>query len=716
MPATTSPNTLATTSDNGRNIRAELKPESYLFIEKEKIFSQDPTGKFGIIGTDDLSQFRTTSRINYSGKVFTICQGQIFVQPNAGSADKVNVILKPFSQPVKGLAIKYIIYRGLNKNDFFTSDGKVVAKGTGNTGFVEELWKDFEKFNSSTTPFPQEYIGYPAAQPESGQEQKNNDLIDDYFFKMTKANEPEAQRFAFELPLIQGGTYIGNANGVLGIDIILNEGVFTVDTDPNPIKLNLGFARSADNVLDPTTEQNTFKKKLIRESATWFIDVAAFYGLHIQGKGKVKVGKDLVLESTEDIYNVISKFATINTVYLYVQSNRQRSYNFYGNYQKDGTVNNFKMGTTSENMTEKKFGSKGWPIEEIVNVSSLKCSFFTDNNSSAGLYVKMGFLDNTTEHEDCFIRGNNLLKEDNTDNYTKELGFTFSQTTNNKAISSFIQIIYEGAQLPVQEINTETQEITIRYMKDIDDVFGSIDVQPIMQARSATELHYVIDQNLLLINFENKAGGQDIATVTTKRIEDLIIKDEGETQKRFTYETLLNNIRQNTGSYFESRSAYSDNSNSGILSFSKGQNNFYRPEKPYYLQTEVFTGSDGNIITGLSLHVEDGSLPSKKILGITEDENNSISSIALNNPKFFFKNELGDEKDFYTSSEGAQYRKYSLCIIGENENGTLKFVEPANKVYVTTMDQMVYASENYAKWIPQIITLSDTNIYEKIKN
>ncbi|OJX28681.1 MAG: hypothetical protein BGO86_03535 [Chryseobacterium sp. 36-9] len=515
-------------------------------------------------------------------------------------------------------------------------------------------------------------------------------------------NEPEAQRFAFELPLIQGGTYLGNANGVLGIDIILNEVVFTVDKDPNPIKLNLGFARSADYVLGPATEQNTFKKKLIRESATWFIDVAAFYGLHIQGKGKVRVGKDSVLESTEDIYNVISKFTTINTVYLYVQSNRQCSYNFYGNYQKDGTVNNFTIGTTSENMTEKKFGSKGWPIEEIVNVSSLKCSLFTDNNTSAGMYVKMGFLDSTTEHEDYFLRNQNLLKEDSTDNYTKDFGFTFSQTTDNKSISSFVQLIYEGAQLPVKEIDPETQEEITRYMKDIDDVFGLIDAEPKMKAKSNTELYYVIDQNLLLINFENKAGGQDIATVTTKRVEDLIIKDNDETEKRFTYETLLNNIRQNTGSFFESRSAYSDNSNSGTLSFSKEQNNFYKPEKPYYLQTEVFTGSDGITNIGLSLHVEDGTLPSKKILGITEDENNSLRSIALNNPKFFFKNELEDEGSYYISSEGTQYRKYSLCVIGENQNGDLQFFEPATKVYVTTIDQMVLASEEYSKWMPKI--------------
>lgn len=711
MPATTSPNTLATTSDNGRNLRAELKPESYFFIEKkDNAFSQDPTGKFGITGTGETSKFRTTSKISYSGKVFTICQGQIFVQPNAGSADKVNVILKPFSQPIKGLAIKYIIYRGLNKSDFFTPDGKVVAKNDNNTGFVKEIWIDFEKFNPGVTVFPQEYIGYPAAQPQSGQEQSLNDLIDDYFFKMTKATETETQKFAFELPLIKGGTYLGNANETLGIDIVLNEGDFTIDNDPNPFKLDLKFARSLDHILDPAGTSN-FKKKLIRESATWFIDIAAFYGLHIQGKGKVKIQQTSVLENRDEIYNVIKNFATINTVYLYIQSNRQRSYNFYGNYQVSATItNNIKIGTTTDNMLEKKFGTEGWPVEEIVNRSSLKCSLFTDNNTSAGMYVKMGFLDSSTENEDYFLRNKNLLKDDNTDIYTKDFGFTFSQTTDNKSISSFVQLIYEGAQLPVQEVNTEMQETTIRYMKDIDDVFGLIDAEPKMKAKSNTELHYVIDQNLLLINFENKTGGQDIATVTTKRSEDLIIKEDNETEKRFTYETLLNNIRQNMGSFFESCSAYSDNSNSGTLSFSKEQNNFYRPEKPYYLQTEIFTGGDSNAITGSSLHLEDGTLPSKKILGITEDENNSISSIALNNPKFFFKNELEDEKDYYTSSEGTQYRKYSLCVIGEDQNGGLKFFEPTDKVFVTTIDNCVYASEEYAKWVPV------NQIYQEVSN
>ena len=36
----------------------------------------------------------------------------------------------------------------------------------------------------------------------------------------------------------------------MGIDIVLNEGDYTVANDPNPFKLDLAFARKPDHVLD----------------------------------------------------------------------------------------------------------------------------------------------------------------------------------------------------------------------------------------------------------------------------------------------------------------------------------------------------------------------------------------------------------------------------------------------------------------------------------
>ncbi|MBB5332898.1 hypothetical protein [Chryseobacterium koreense] len=290
--------------------------------------------------------------------------------------------------------------------------------------------------------------------------------------------------------------------------------------------------------------------------------------------------------------------------------------------------------------------------------------------------------------------------------YTKPVAFDFLKS-DNKTVSSFIQLIYEGKQIAITKESSDP-EVPARtyYMKDIDDVFGLIEATSLIQPQNDHQMAYVTDLDLLLINFENKTGGQDIATVTTKRVEDEVMKNDTESLPRVTYETLLNNIRQNTGSFFQSRSAYLDNSNSGLVAYSKGRNNFYTPERPYYLQTEVFTGSDGNTITGLSLQVQDGSLPSKKLLGITKIENNKflalITDNQLNNPKFYFRNELEDEESYYTSSEGVEYRRYSLCVIGENQDGALEFYEPDEKVFVTTIDNCVFASEEYSKWVPRM--------------
>lgn len=720
MPQNTTSGSLPTTPDgNGLNVKPDLMPESFFFLEKGKSFTQSSSDKFGITGPDGSTVFRTTSKINgYNGKVFTICQGQILLQPCGTDASKINVILKPFNQPIKGLAIKYIIYRGMNRADFFNSTGTI--NGIGTTGFVDVIRKEFKSLYDmlgiAEPTFTAQYLGYPAA---GSTENPDEVLIDDYFFKVSQAvnnngtvTEPADK--AYELPMIPRGTHLGTINGQLGIDIVLNEGDYTIENDPNPFKLNLTYVRKTDHILDPAAGTTAFKSKLIRESATQFLDIAAFYGLHTQGKGKLYVKDQAAPAQTNDeVYDLIKNFATAKTTYLYIQSSRQRSYNFYGNYNLSATnTNNMKIGTTVNDLSEQKFDN-GWPLKEFAERPSLVIQLTTDNNDAAALYVKQGVLSSTTPNEDYFIRGGNLLQEAgdniNTD-FTKPISFDLKKTSSNLTIGSFIQLIYEGKAV---ELTTEVTapnpndppEILRWYLKDVDDVFGLINATPRIQPKNTSELRYVIDQNLLLIDFENKTGGKDIATVTTKRVEDLIKISDTENLKRTTYETLLNNIRQKTGSFFESRTAYQDNSNSGTITYSNERNNFYQLENPYYFQIDQLTDSTANI-TVLSLHVKDGSLPSKKVLGITELENNKfitlINQNELNNPKFFFKNEMEEENEYYISIEGIKYKKYTLMIIGEDQTGNLKIISPGENINVTTIDNMVYTSSEYSKYTKQL--------------
>ncbi|GEN68240.1 hypothetical protein [Chryseobacterium rhizosphaerae] len=723
MPQNIPSGSLSTAPDSkGLNVRPDLLPESFFFLEKGKIFSQDPAGKFGAYGT----VFRTTSKVSFTGKVYTICQGQVFLQPCGDDSTKVNAILKPFSQPIKGLAIKYIVYRGLNRLDFFQGD--LITSGTP-TGFIDIIKKEFTGLYSMlgiTAPaFTAQHIGFPA-----GTTQSVDDLIDDYFLKISKvevtgSTATEQPKKAFELPMIPRGTHLGNVTGSIGIDIVLNEGDYTVANDPNPFQLNLAFARSADHVLDQAIGNTAFKKKLIRETATQFLDIAAFYGLHTQGKGKIHMSDNSVLQTVEQIASQISGFKTAETTYLYIQGSRQRSYNFYGNQNLEGSTNNIKIGPTASNLSLEQFEA-GWPVKELVAQPSLVVQLTTDNNDAAAMYVKQGVLHADTANEDYFIRGKNLLQEEGNGvdtNFTKPITFSLNKTSANKTVASFVQLIYEGKTV---KITSETPGpnpgdpaiITSYDLKDIDDIFGLINVTPKVQSKGGNELVYVIDQNLLLIDFENKAGGKDVATVTTKKVEDLIMKNDTESLPRVTYETLLNNIRQNTTSYYESRIAYQDNSNSGTISYSNKNNNFYQPEKPYYFKTEQYTTPEGKSNMGLSLGLEQGKLPSKKLLGITNDENKelikAVNENQLNNPKFYFNNELGAESSTYLSLEGKEYKKYNLFIIGEDQNGKLKIVSPTTNVNVTTIDHIAFTSSEYAKWVPYLNSIENQPVNIKI--
>ena len=727
MPQNIPSGSLSTAPDSkGLNVRPDLLPESFFFLEKGKAFSQSSTEKFGASGT----VFRTTSKISFSGtgKIYTICQGQVFLQPCGTDTTKVNAILKPFNQPIKGLAIKYIVYRGLNRSDFFQGD--LITSGTP-TAFIDIIKKEFtglyNMLGISVPQFTAQHIGFPV-----GNSQLEADLIDDYFLKISKVEvnggtATEQPKKAFELPMIPRGTHLGNANGSVGIDIVLNEGDYTVANDPNPFQLNLAFARSADHVLDQAIGNTPFKKKLIRETATQFLDIAAFYGLHTQGKGKIHMSDNSVLQTLEEIANQISGFKTADTTYLYIQGSRQRSYNFYGNQNLEGSTNNIKIGPTANNLSLEQFEA-GWPVKELVAQPSLVVQLTTDNNDAAAMYVKQGVLHADTPNEDYFIRGKNLLQgtANGVDiNFTKPITFKLDKTSAGKTVASFIQLIYEGKTVKITSEtpgpNPGDPVVSTTYdLKDIDDIFGLINVTPKIQSKGGSELVYVIDQNLLLIDFENKVGGKDIATVSTKKVEDLIMKNDTESVKRVTYETLLNNIRQSVGSFFQSRVAYQDNSNSGSISYNDKRNNFYQPEQPYYFVTEKYTDTSGNLITSLTLHVMQGQNPSKKILGMSEEENmffnDLISNKELNNPRFYFKNVLADNEQFYTSLEGMKYQKYSLGVLGENSNGILKVFFPTDIMYVITVDNMVFVTDEYAKWIPNFSTVKIYETNETYRN
>lgn len=114
--------------------------QSHFFIESAGFPVQTEVQSFG---SKTPTAFRLTSGFilpeNTTKKAFAICKGVVLLQPQAGAGNenKVNLILRPYNQPFPGLNVKYFIYRGLQKSDFFTSDSapKIIEQITATSYF-----------------------------------------------------------------------------------------------------------------------------------------------------------------------------------------------------------------------------------------------------------------------------------------------------------------------------------------------------------------------------------------------------------------------------------------------------------------------------------------------------------------------------------------------------------------------------------------------------
>lgn len=713
MPTTLPQNNLNTTSDGtGRNIRPELMPESFFFLEKDKAFTQTASNKFGVIGSGINSTFRTTSKISYTGKVFTICQGQIFIQPNFGDINKVNIVLKPFSQPIKGLAIKYIVYRGLAKSDFFTDDGKVLPSGSNATGFINYVQEEFQNFygnnGTNTTPpeFLAEFLGYPNASAPTDQQQKETDLIDDYFFKVSQNTlqnnqVSEPAKWAYEMPLVPRGTHLGNALGELGIDVVLNEGDYTIENDPNPFQLNLKFARSVDYILNPADGSTDFEKKLIKETTTGFIDIAAFYGLHTQGSGKVFVNTQTnPLENNDDIYSLIKNFSTCNTSYLYIQSNRQRSYNFYGNYDLNGK--NIKIGTDINNLQEKKFGTEDWSVEEFQNSSNsetLLVSLLSNKNYFDKIfYVNIG---NPQErNKDVLFVKEFENMSDNEKDYLRSVNFKISKS------AGIIKLLFVGDNVKETYLTNEPYFLD-KHHNAVRDIFPIINAESHLKENG--NFYKISFNEKYFVNFKLFSNLQSVSTINNcvvfyqgkKKIgEDILVKEKVlfVAKKEDTIDSNeINNVNLIFGTNSSIFTSLPKDVETNIL-----MQNLYGDANYNFYYNEI--NNSGKLVKLVKLKY-DGQYDSTYFsIGITKEElDQLLATIPENasNVKMYLDEE--EYNPILDVEARKSYFKYSLGINYENSNEGLAILFPNEKIYVYGESIHFFASSEFADYETSLI-------------
>ncbi|WP_158729836.1 MULTISPECIES: hypothetical protein [unclassified Flavobacterium] len=704
--------------------------QSHFFIESG-IFSQN--GENQSFGPVTNNEFRLTSKFTLTGskKAFAICKGVILLQPQAGAGnqDKVNLILRTFKQPFPGLNVKYFIYRGLQKSDFFTSDSapKIIEKTATTSDFINKINEDFHAFHDSrkdaqNNPIPlpvftAKYIGYDPQVPDST-------LLSSFFFKESEfvaVGETFNEKDDFELPMIDMGKSLGNfAEGECGIDVVLNYGDYKHNFDNGEFTFNLEYARKTEaKIVLGGTDIN---KKLLREQSTQFIDIAAFYGLFVN-EGKVKVSNatgNITSKSRNAIYiDLLSNFFNKNRVYLYIESNRNRSYNYYDNYKlSEINSNNLKFGIPN-NLTEDNYGYLDWPVHVFEIKQQGNSTDFNDisiqlvSSSSyeeIALYVALG----NGDLDRGFITRENLIDPLNTSedvNFSKVINFKVPNIDVNgekKNISSLIQIIYVGKELNFYATSNNTVWGDKKRHSLYNNLFSNLTVTPIFTNNQNLLIAPVNKLSLIsykgFSNYMNESvlhgfvvfqqGKKDvintdlsIETLTKEKV--LFIAKKIETLDAFSI--------HKTEIFAQGVFAKKMNINSNVTDYSNYFTSLYG-SKDFNLKHYIINDSEANIKT-LSLNFKEELDFDFYNLGVTKDELNILKGIIpanSSNIDFYLHDPL--DNPHISTTTNTSYFRYSLGIIYENGDGILSVSMPQDPIFIYGISHKFLATKEYAEY------------------
>ncbi len=683
-------------------------PISRFFVDEANAADAVPantaTDAFGPVANNLTSQFRVTSKVHSKSgmcKVFAICSGVILIQPMDGDDSKINIILKPDGN-ISFLRIKYFIYRGVNKSDLI---GNLILqpKDTANPNqpqILQKIWDEYISYNlplyqAGLVPdppdlFPSFLIGY------DHDNQPGTSLIDYYFCNSTSPGGT----ISYQLPKCLQGDYIGNFSDVLGLDIVLDDGSYQLEKPNQLFNLDLAYARKNEHVFVTDPSASASMTNRYREFIHRFLDAAAFWGSHIL-YGEIAIsGTPSPICEINDVYNsVLNKFQTKNKLYIYIQGERERSYNYFTTTRK---VRGFE--TSPENNYTNQ-----WPILIKEN--------YTGTASSNTLVVPFQLdydFDNRIYSADRVIiidilaAGNNDLSS-----------FPISQTIRHLPPANITALHATTATIgeyPTQTINLGFQTINSNYCAGFLFVYCSLKQEFPM-------LPYFKDlwpANIKNI-FINDSNATSIysATYDKSSVKNLssIINFGGTVCHKVIFDTGLNPANQQTIPRRLFISMVKNNTSSVLnpekFNVKNTVANYARGIKTLDQYINFVYGDNGFTIykgqfnfsgpkNSLTLaHTEDFEKKYSYFqLGITEPEFQKLISDPVNviptdfDKLFFYLDEIAVANDF---------RQFNLGLRYEDNTGTEQIIYPStspvnNSVTVYTFDGLYFFSVSFSQY------------------
>ncbi|MBN8641273.1 MAG: hypothetical protein J0L86_05605 [Flavobacteriales bacterium] len=694
--------------------KKEYEPTSHFFSDQTLlsaiVASNYGTDAFGPVTGSETTKYRTTSIVRTAStnpvKLFAICDGQLLIQPQTGDNTKVNLILKPTTS-YSPLKIKYFIYRGVNKSDLIDANilKPVDNEDSNQPFFLRKLWEKFIAFNQpfydqgiiSTPPdtFPAFLIGY-------GESDDPKITIEYYFTRKINDN-------FFQIPTCSMGDHLGNFTGQIGLDIVLDHGDYGLVNQEELFKLDLAFARLKENVLDTSTilSSTATKIKRYKENIHQFIDPAAFWGSHIES-GNVKLFDNPTgIKTNNDIYTLlVSKYQTRNKLYLYIQGEKNRSYNYFEATRK---VYGFDPAGKLNQVN-------GWPITiEEITLTTATTTFKEGKN------IQLEFSIDTSINElDRHVSIDIIAPNNNTSKYPllsrpknpavvpailidKTPAVTLLFPVNGLKSCSSFTFIYANLkqEFPIKDYFNELWPVNI--ISNFYLPSGEINLTS-WCTYDKSRMVNLDEVNSFGASIQNKV-------VFDNGITQALVGPNLPTKKRRLYIAAL---KRNTNHDTESDSLNIDTITSGLAvktsSIEDYALNLYN-DKDFVPYKGTF--SDGaDTINSITLF-HNNSLTKKNSyfhLGITDEEYNKLvydnvavpivvppalppQILPIDADNVFFN--LEEELTFATQN----VKKYKLGLRYEDSSGVISTVfptSPANDVFVYTLDGLYFFSKEYS--------------------
>ncbi|MCP5104826.1 MAG: hypothetical protein GY950_15680 [bacterium] len=678
--------------------KADLAPKSHFFTDHGNIV-QTAAEAYGPVSVDKTNRFRTTALFKRQGgtepKAYAVVNGFVVIQRDPGNNTVVNLVLKPFQQPMAGFTpVKYFIYRGITLTDFLkginNTDEKLIRDAAGSSAFISRLWPMHTAQNGAE-PFESKALGYD---PDN-QDPNGADLLDDLFFR---------QDSNIQFPIATKGEHIGNfftsgGTGTFGFEIVLEEGEFQPD---------LAYVRKVSHEISVAgmpagTDAEKFAVRLKREEILNFMDPAAFYGLHRSDKGIITVddgaGAKTNLPSEQMYENVIDKFNTKNTLYIDIRNENGQSYNFYGKYD-DGNGNAFGIGHSIAVITDQAYASDSWPL--IIIPATIPNIFYQifirlrkDYNKKPILYIEHG-RPTTLTTKGRFIAGNHLGTDPN---LTNSIGFRMPNHDpgdGNRIGTAWLLKLHYGLQIdagntpfPIEVPPTENYK---------DNLFGPLSLK--LNWTGAFKFSWYSAQDKKFID----AGNLGFSHIVNR---GLAIEDETQDDRVLFY-AAGKDIFNNTNTAFVPYK--------GMTGGVSKRNSFFEEAllfEGYRLEYDLFE-DNGAEIKSLALApaaINPRPTEGMLMLGLTKDEYTTLKGLPGLNAVYPRNVQLEELAGSPFTVNGKTYRKYKAGVRGLNNDGNHHTAFPVEDIHVYSVDRFFFFSKDFSD--AQALPTSYTRNYEE---